>query len=271
MVQQTSIGLERQLGARQVVRVTGVYNHGTDFIIGRPIGTVFNPVVGGPDTRAQSRVERENQLQRPVRGVRAAIQRPLRRSHGLHALLGEELRERRSDSVRQRADRSERSGARVRARAKRSAPSSDAFGRGRVGARGAAVRVVDPGVRRADGHPDAQRADASAAPAAQCWWTGLQEGDRAQRLPSRPECIGGIDGQLLPLVSTDARFNDTFNSLDLRLSKIFQLGRRSARRPGRGLQPLRRVEHPGNVDPQLLGFLQRARAGLESSPALPAI
>jgi hypothetical protein len=34
---------------------------------------------------------------------------------------------------------------------------------------------------------------------------------------------GGINGEPLPLVSTDARFNDTFNSLDLRLSKVFQL------------------------------------------------
>ena len=48
-VQQMSLGIERQLGARQVVRVDVVHNHGTDFIIGRTVGTVFNPVVGGPD------------------------------------------------------------------------------------------------------------------------------------------------------------------------------------------------------------------------------
>jgi hypothetical protein len=35
---------------------------------------------------------------------------------------------------------------------------------------------------------------------------------------------GGIDGELLPLVSSGARFNDTFNSLDLRLSKSFIVG-----------------------------------------------
>ena len=49
MVQQASIGVERQIGARQIVRVDVVHNHGTDFIIGRTVGTVFNPVVGGPD------------------------------------------------------------------------------------------------------------------------------------------------------------------------------------------------------------------------------
>jgi hypothetical protein len=35
---------------------------------------------------------------------------------------------------------------------------------------------------------------------------------------------GGIGGELLPLVSENARFNDTFNSLDLRLSKSFAIG-----------------------------------------------
>ena len=35
---------------------------------------------------------------------------------------------------------------------------------------------------------------------------------------------GGIEGELLPLVSDEARFNDTFNSLDVRLSRAFSLG-----------------------------------------------
>ena len=48
-VHQMSLGIERQLGRRQVVRVDVVHNHGTDFIIGRTVGTVFNPVVGAPD------------------------------------------------------------------------------------------------------------------------------------------------------------------------------------------------------------------------------
>jgi hypothetical protein len=35
---------------------------------------------------------------------------------------------------------------------------------------------------------------------------------------------GGINGQPLPLVSSDARFNDRFNSFDLRVSRVFRWG-----------------------------------------------
>ena len=48
-VQQLSLGVARQLGPGQVLRVDLVHNHGSEFIIGRTVGTVFNPVVGGPD------------------------------------------------------------------------------------------------------------------------------------------------------------------------------------------------------------------------------
>ena len=39
---------------------------------------------------------------------------------------------------------------------------------------------------------------------------------------------GGIDGVPLPLVSDDALFNDSFNSLDLRLSRAFALSSRAS-------------------------------------------
>jgi outer membrane receptor protein involved in Fe transport len=48
-VQQFNLGIERALPHGVTLRVDGVHNHGTHFIIGRTIGEVFNPVVGGPD------------------------------------------------------------------------------------------------------------------------------------------------------------------------------------------------------------------------------
>jgi outer membrane receptor protein involved in Fe transport len=49
MVQQTNVGLEREFAGDFVVRADYLHNFGTHFIIGRTIGRVFNPVVGGPD------------------------------------------------------------------------------------------------------------------------------------------------------------------------------------------------------------------------------
>ena len=49
MVQQFNLGVQRELPLGIVLRVDGVHNLGTHFIIGRAIGEVFNPVVGGPD------------------------------------------------------------------------------------------------------------------------------------------------------------------------------------------------------------------------------
>src|SRR6185369_1095339 len=50
MVQQMNVGVQREFGRDFIVRADYVHNIGTDFIIGRVVGTVpFNPVVGGPD------------------------------------------------------------------------------------------------------------------------------------------------------------------------------------------------------------------------------
>lgn len=48
-VQHFNLGLQWEFARDFVLRADGVHNLGTHFIIGRPIGTVFNPVVGGPD------------------------------------------------------------------------------------------------------------------------------------------------------------------------------------------------------------------------------
>ncbi len=49
MVQQFNVGIEKQIGSGLLVKVDGVHNLGTRFIIGRPVGSVFNPDTQGPD------------------------------------------------------------------------------------------------------------------------------------------------------------------------------------------------------------------------------
>ena len=48
-VHQMNLGIQHEFGDQFVVRADYLRNVGTHFIIGRVIGTVFNPVVGGPD------------------------------------------------------------------------------------------------------------------------------------------------------------------------------------------------------------------------------
>jgi hypothetical protein len=49
-VQQFNLGLQYEFARNWVVRADGIHDLGTHFILGVPIGTVYNPVVGGPDT-----------------------------------------------------------------------------------------------------------------------------------------------------------------------------------------------------------------------------
>jgi len=50
MVQQMNFGIQREFGGNYVLRADYLHNFGTHFIIGRTIGSVFNPVVGGQDS-----------------------------------------------------------------------------------------------------------------------------------------------------------------------------------------------------------------------------
>jgi outer membrane receptor protein involved in Fe transport len=49
MVQQFNLGIEKQIGQGLLFKVDGVHNLGTRFIIGRPVGSVYNPQTQGPD------------------------------------------------------------------------------------------------------------------------------------------------------------------------------------------------------------------------------
>jgi hypothetical protein len=50
MVQQFNLGVQYSFAKDWVLKVDGVHNLGTHFIIGVPLGSVFNPASGGPET-----------------------------------------------------------------------------------------------------------------------------------------------------------------------------------------------------------------------------
>ncbi|MGC2237653.1 MAG: TonB-dependent receptor [Pyrinomonadaceae bacterium] len=49
MIQQSNLGIQWEFARNYVFRADYLHNFGTNFIIGRNVGVVFNPVVGGPD------------------------------------------------------------------------------------------------------------------------------------------------------------------------------------------------------------------------------
>jgi hypothetical protein len=223
-VHQVSVGIERELGLKQVLRVDAVRNHGVDFIIGRTLGTVFNPVVGGPDRV----VNLESSAETDYTALLVEFERRFSGRFGARAAytLAKAFNYANDDQI--------------------------PFGSG----------PVDPTDLRREYGPAAndQRhrlvlsgtVDIGAGfqlaglwtlasgvpmdillPSGQSRIPLLKRNAGGRQLSSAAElnafiadinASGGIDGELLPVVSTSARLNDTFNSLDLRVSRTFTAG-----------------------------------------------
>lgn len=224
-VQQVSLGVERQLGPGAVLRLDAVHNHGTDFVIGRTVGTVFNPVVGGPDRV----VNLESSAETDYDALLFEVERRFDGRFGLRVAytLSAAFNYANDDQI--------------------------PFGSG----------PIDPGdLRREYGPaPNDQRHRLALSgvltlgagfqlsgvwtlasgvpmdilmPDGQSRIKILQRNAGGRQFRSAGDLNafidevngrGGVDGELLPRVSEDARFNDSFNALDLRLSRSFPLGR----------------------------------------------
>ncbi len=224
-VQQVGIGVERQIGARQIVRVDVVHNRGTDFLIGRTVGEVFNPVVGGPDRV----VSLESSAKTQYDALLVELERRYANRFGARAAytLSKAWNDANDDQIPFGSgpidpnDIGREWGPTPNDRRHRLVLS----GLVDVGAgvqlsgvwtmsSGVPMDILMPGgqtripvlSRNAGGRVFETAADLNA------YLTNLNAN-------------GGIDGELLPLVSPDARFNDAFSSVDVRLSKRLRLGR----------------------------------------------
>jgi hypothetical protein len=208
-----------------------VHNRGTHFIIGRTIGEVFNPVVGGPDrvvnlessvgtkyyallTTLEKRFARGQELR-----LAYALSRARNYSNddqipfGNGPLDSNDLAREYGPTPNEQRHRLTLSGSFLLPGGVRLSPIWTM-------ASGVPMDILMPDAstrvptlaRNAGGRRFHNAAELNT------YITGLN-------------AAGGIRGVPLPLVSPDARFNDGFNALDLRVSKSFALARACGSRP----------------------------------------
>jgi hypothetical protein len=254
-VQQFNLGIQQELPGRVVLRVDGVHNLGTHFIIGRTIGTVFNPVVGGPDRV----VNLESSVNTKYDAVLvSAEQRGAR--HGFRAsyALGKAFNYANDDQIPFANGPIDPTNVRLEygptPNDQRHRLAIAAWGRLPGDVLVAPVWTLASGVPMDILMPDAQ----SRVPVFQ-----RNAGARLFKTPAELNAAlaslnaaGGIDGERLPLVSEGARFSDSFNALDLRVSRAFRVG-------GVRVEPMLEVFNAFNVT-NILGVSNRNYSGFSN-------
>lgn len=230
MVQQFNLGVEYSFAKDWVLKLDGIHDLGTHFIIGVPLGSVYNPVSGGPETVTdlQSSV---NTHYDPLWAVLDHRFSKRFQFHGaytfsksldyanydqipfgyppvdptnLHREYGAAPNDQRHRLVLQGT-------AELPFRLRLSPLWTYASGvpMDILLGDGSGMRVPELG-RNAGGRQ---------------FHTGAKLNSFLTQLNSAGDVNGGL-GTPFPLVSPNARFNDTFNSFDLRLSREFHLGER---------------------------------------------
>jgi outer membrane receptor protein involved in Fe transport len=231
MVQQFNFGIQRELARDFVARADYLHNFGTHFIIGRTIGVVNNPVVGGPDRV----VNLESSVKTKYDGLLLSLEKRFSNRYQFRAsyTLSKAFNYANDDQI--------------------------PFSNGPVNPNNVQLEYgPTPNDRRhyftfsgaaelpygfqlapiltlASGVPmDILLPDASSRISVLQRNAGgrqFKTGAELNGFLTRLNAAGGVSGQPLPLVRDDARFNDNFSSLDLRLSKAFRLGEKARLEP----------------------------------------
>ena len=238
-VQQWNLGVEHALPQDIVLRVDGVHNVGHHFIIGRTIGEVFNPVVGGPDRV----VNLESSVGTHYDALLVSAERRNARL-GFRAsyTFGKALNYANDDQIPFANGPVDPSNLRLEY-----GPTPNDQRQRFTLAGWAQVPggvMVAPIVTFASDVPvDILLPDASSRiPAFQRnaggrqFRTGAELNDALRTLNAQ----GGVRGQPMPLVREDLRFGDGFSSFDLRVSRPFTVG-------GMRLEPMLEVFNLFNV------------------------
>ncbi|HZE70198.1 MAG TPA: carboxypeptidase regulatory-like domain-containing protein [Pyrinomonadaceae bacterium] len=227
MVQQSNLGIQRELGRQYVVRADYVHNFGTHFIIGRTIGSVFNPIVGGPDLVKNL----ESSVKTKYDGLLVSLEKRFSNRYQLRAsyTLSKSFNYANDDQIPFSEgpinpnnlqleygptpnDQRHRFSFAGVVELPYNVNLSSIF----TLASGVPMDILLPGASQRV--PQLQRNAGG-----RLFHNGSELNAFITQLNSAS--VGGLTAPL-PLVSDNARFDDSFNSLDLRVSKVFKFGER---------------------------------------------
>jgi hypothetical protein len=255
-VQQWNVGGEVRLLSDLYLRADGLYARGTHFIIGRRIGVVENPVVGGPD----SVVNLESSVGTRYKGLLMSLEK----RGGRHRLLASYTLSK-ADNYANDDQIPFSNGPLDPSDLEREFGPSPNDRRHRftlaatlelpAGFRVAPLVTLSTGVPMDILMPDAS----TRVPALSRNAGGRQfhTGAELNAFLRSLNASGGVGGVLLPLVSDDARFSDGFFSFDLRVSKSFGVGH------GRGLEAIAEVFNLFDTE-NILGVSTRNYSGFSN-------
>jgi hypothetical protein len=254
MVQQFNLGIQKEFGRDYVLRADYLHNFGTHFIIGRTIGTVFNPVVGGPDAI----VNLESSVKTKYDGLLLSFERRFTRHYQFRAsyTLSKAFNYANDDQIpfsngplnpnnlqleygptpNDQRHRFTFSGV-------WDAPYGIRFAPIVTLASGVPMDILVPG--GANRVPQLQRNAGGRL---------FHNGAELNAFIRSVNATGGVAGQPLPLVNDNVHFTDSFSSFDLRVSKVFHVGERVR------IEPLAEVFNLFNVT-NVLGFSKSNYSG----------
>ena len=224
-VHEFHVGLEQEIrGVR--VRADVMHNQGIHFLIGRTVGEVYNPVIGGPDRV----VNIESSAKTQYDGLLLSLDRPFSGGYGVRVgyTLSKAFNYANDDQIPflngpvDPNDLGKEWGPTPNDRRHRLVLSGQTLLPGEINL--AAIWTISSGVPMDIMMPDGQ----SRIPVIQRNAGGRQFKTAADlnAFITDANAGGGVNGMLLPIVSDTARFNDSFNSVDVRLSRSFSLGQR---------------------------------------------
>ncbi len=229
-VHEFNLGVDRtSLGMR--IRVDAMHSQGLRFLIGRTVGEVFNPVVGGPDRV----VNIESSARTLYDALLVSAERPLRSGSSVRVAytLAKALNYSNDDQIPflngpvDPSNLALESGPTPTDRRHRLVVSAQTLLPGRVSLSG--IWTASSAVPMDIMMPDGQ----SRIPVVQRNAGGRQfkTAGELNDFIRQANATGGVNGVLLPFVSDAARFGDSFNSLDMRVSRGFELGARTRIEP----------------------------------------